>query len=160
MTFQDFQQTAERVTTEIAADRIGMYADDFGAYATAVWLYDETIFITEIEVLGKTTFHVLIGRDDWNCETREQAERILYLEFYVSECVDRDAWTLESLTELYGVWLDENADKLGIDRDTDAAEARLIVTTPAPEDRTPIQFLAAVWLEWFGDRWEKAEERA
>jgi hypothetical protein len=150
MTLQEFRATAQRVAPDEAAEAIGMFAEDFGDDAVAVWLYDETLFIVERD---NGTFWTLIGRDE--CEgSQETVSNALFHDWYVSEMVDPAEVSTEWLSGILGTW--------SAWRGLDVASADEMLfdhLQEAPAGRDPWTRANIAWLEWFIVTWERVQMR-
>jgi len=147
LSLTEFRQTRERVSPEVASEKLQMTDDYWSGDEAAVLIYDGSLFIMEMK---DGSFYTLIERDDFR-GTRDEMEATLFLEWYCSECTN--VYTTAQLEDLLGVWCEH----YGVEP-ASADELLLEVYRPAPEDRTAAQHRQGVWLEWFSRTWEGTQE--
>ena len=128
-----------------ASHRIGDPATDKTAYAAAV-NFDTGptdrihIYAGDSVLIENGTFWAYVFH---NCEggTRENCEAYLFFEFYVSECVETAAWSVDTLSALLADWCAW--------RGLPLQSADELILTPG------LTAVHTTWLNWFLNTWEK-----
>jgi len=83
LTFGQFCDTATRLSPAAASEKLAYDIEQFENNA-AVWIYDSSVYLSELE---SGEFHLIIERSEYISESRADLEKILFLDWYVSECV-------------------------------------------------------------------------
>ena len=83
LTFGQFCKTGVSLDIEDAAKDLNCDIEELGD-AAAIWIYESDCYLSELE---SGEFHLIIERSEYISESRDDLEKILYLDWYVSECV-------------------------------------------------------------------------
>lgn len=139
--FMEFRDSKKTISTQFIEDELGMIAYEDTESAV---LYSAGM----IEKLIDGTFYLNIGRDEYKGEL-ELLERILYLEWAISEVFD---FSLDHAIE----WFEMFCEWRGLEI-TDARELLLMQKQKQFSTRSQDLQYNVNWLEWFISEWEAAE---
>ena len=145
MNFQQFYKTGRAVSNEQACEVIGVERDIFELTGGTrrVWIYADALYLIE---KNDGYLWTLVARDEFASLSQRKVAEFLYYEWYCSEHIDRESWTLDTLTELANGWFEYHSIK-----PASMDEVRLnLLETDAP-------YRQISFVEWFIELWEEAE---
>jgi hypothetical protein len=150
----DFLSTWEEMSPVEAAAELQI-GDEMFTEGEVVYIYDSLSYISHIPNPPQGAagpWHVLIGNHDSLHATQDEAATRLYLEHYVSECVQPTAWSTAALTSL----LIDFSKFYGLEY-ASADEMLFLALHKDPQDRTYRDAEIIAWLEWFIDLWNEVQ---
>ncbi|MCI5040726.1 hypothetical protein WG622_18035 [Cognatishimia sp. D5M38] len=145
MTFAQFYKTGRAVTIAQACEEMGVERDIFELKGGTrrVWIYADALYLIE---KNDGYLWTLVARDEFASLSQSKVAAFLYYEWYCSEHVDRESWTLDTLTELATGWFEHHS------------------ITPASMDEALLDLIATnapyrqiSFAEWFIELWDEAE---
>jgi hypothetical protein len=144
MMLSEFLKSGERMTPFLAATELKEHADTFESF-TAVWLYDDNLWIGEME---DGTFLTDIEHEQHKGNQKDVATR-LFMDFYVFECCEPTTDDLTTILTDFCEWRDlepGSADEMLHD-----------LMSTHPDVRSAATRYEIEWLGWFSDAWERAQ---
>lgn len=151
MTLKSFLTSAQIITCTKACEVFGdLMFEDFPARTRVVTFHQDRAWAT----LDNGVFSAPVGNTSYDSPRLGEVAAPLYFEFYVSEVMDPEDWSTETLTTLLEEYTEWRGLKIA---SADEMLHTLLVVEPA--ERTCESELAAAWLDWFIDLWGEVQAR-